>query len=92
MNKNQEDYTVADIPFSKTGPTCLTYDDLYTWVIWQFPRQKNGGLCGAVRPPIPQHGWIPAVILVDKRCVEVHAHLPQDYPSPEVAAGHFNST
>jgi hypothetical protein len=91
MDEAKEEDVVAGIPLSKTSPTRLTYDELYTWVIWQFPRQKNGGLCGAVRPPLQQHGWIPAVILVPKKSVEVYAHLNQSYPTPEAAAEHFNS-
>ena len=51
MTKTQTEFKVADITLSKKHPTKLTYDDLYTWVIWQFPKLKGDGLCGAVRPP-----------------------------------------
>ncbi len=91
MAPTPEQQMVAGIALNKTRPTKLTYDELYTWVIWQFPRQKNGGLCGAVHPPIPQHGWIPAVILIHKKCVEVYAHLNEQYPSPEMAAEHLGN-
>lgn len=90
MTSNQDNHVVADISLSKTSPTNLTYNELYTWVIWQYPKQKNGGLCGAVHPPIPGHGWIPALIMLDKKCVAVYAHLNEYYPSPEQAAEHFS--
>ena len=89
MTQNPKKYTVAQITFNTMKPTRLTFDDLYTWVIWQFPKHKEGGLCGAVHPPSSQHGWFPAIILVNEKCVEVHAHLMEQYETPESAADHF---
>lgn len=67
-------------------PTELTFSELHTWVIWQFPRQVKKGLCGAVRPPIPDHGWYPAVIHLKEKIVQVHGHLDQKFISPNDAA------
>jgi hypothetical protein len=69
-------------------PTNLTLDDLYTWTIWQFPHKVRGGLCGAVHPPIANYGWLPAVIRVKDKKVQVHAHLDQTFDTPETAAKH----
>lgn len=90
MTQTNEAGTVAGIMLSQTAPTPLSFDDLYSWVIWQFPKQKNGGLCGAVHPPIPEHGWIPAIIQVKKKRIEVYGHLKQPYASPELAADYFH--
>jgi hypothetical protein len=67
-------------------PTELTFDQLHTWVIWQFPRRKGAGFCGAVRPPLPEHGWLPAVIRAADRRALVHAHLAERFETPEAAA------
>jgi hypothetical protein len=82
---NAETFVVANIALDPTQATELTFHDLATWVIWQFPRKKGGGLCGAVRPPIPQHGWYPAIILPKEKRVQVLAHLHATYPTPEEA-------
>lgn len=66
-------------------PTELTFDDLYRWIIWQFPRQKGGWFCGAVHPPAAEMGWYPAVILAQQSCVLVYGHLAQTFDSPEAA-------
>ena len=67
-------------------PTELPFEDLYTWVIWQFPVPKAGGLCGAVRPPIAKHGWFPALIKGKKKQVMVHGHLEKPFETPQAAA------
>lgn len=90
MNQTPAEFTVAEVTLNKDVPTKLTFQELYTWVIWQFPKQKEGGLCGAVTPPITDYGWLPAIILFDEKCVRVYGHLDQKYESPEVAAEHFN--
>ena len=90
MTKTQTEFEVADITLSKKHPTKLTYDDLYTWVIWQFPKLKKDGLCGAVRPPIPDHQWYPAIIHLKEKKVDVYAHVDTEYDSPETASEHFN--
>lgn len=91
MTQTKKEFTLTGVALSKSHPTKLTFDELYTWVIWQFPRSKQKGLCGAVHPPIPEHGWYPAIIFVKEKCVEVYAHHEMLYPTPESAAEHFNN-
>lgn len=83
---------VAGIELQSDKPTVLSFGDLFTWVIWQFPRPHKPGMCGAVRPPLPDHGWYPAIILPDKERVQVYGHLNKTYPSPEAAADHFSAS
>lgn len=77
---------VEAIMINLDQPTELTFTDLHTWVIWQYPRQIGKGLCGAVRPPVPEHGWFPAVIRLKEKAVLVHGHLEQKFDSPNEAA------
>lgn len=67
-------------------PTELPFADLHTWVIWQYPRQIGKGLCGAVRPPVAEHGWLPAVIRLKEKAVQIHGHINQSFDSPNAAA------
>lgn len=67
-------------------PTELSFEELYQWVLWQYPRQKNGGLVGAAHPPAADMGWYPAVILPDRQRVVIYGHLGQCFDSPEGAA------
>lgn len=67
-------------------PTELTFSELYTWVIWQYPNQVGKGLCGAVRPPVPEIGWYPALIRLKEKTVRVHGHLDKKFDSPNAAA------
>lgn len=90
MTQTQSEFKVDNITLSKKQPTKLTYDELYTWVIWQFPKLKGDGLCGAVRPPIPDHHWYPAIIYLKEKKVDVYAHVGDEYDSPETASEHFN--
>jgi hypothetical protein len=77
---------IDTIAVASDRPTELTFDQLYTWVIWQFPRRKGPGLCGAVRPPLEAHSWLPAIVQPQKRLALVHAHLDEEFESPESAA------
>lgn len=77
---------VGSLTLSTVKPTELSLADLYTWVVWQFPRKKANGLCGAVRPPIPGHSWFPALIRQHDKRVFVYAHLGLDFGSPNEAA------
>ena len=72
-------------------PTVLTFRQLYTWVIWQFPQVKNNHLCGAVRPPIADHGWYAALIDTNRQVVHLFAHIDQLFDSPEEAAAYLNT-
>ena len=67
-------------------PTDLSFTDLHTWVIWQYPRQAGKGLCGAVRPPLPEHGWLPAIIRLKEKHVQIHGHIDQHFDTPAAAA------
>jgi hypothetical protein len=77
---------VDTIMLKTDQPTELSFTDLYTWVIWQYPRQAGKGLCGAVRPPVPEQGWFPAVIRLKEQVVQVHGHLDKKFDSPNEAA------
>lgn len=91
MTQAQKEYKVANISLSKEHPTSFTYEDLYDWVIWQFPKiQEDGGLSGAVRPSIPDHEWYPAIIFLKEKKVVVYGHIEDKYSSPETASEHFH--
>ncbi len=83
--------TIANILLNTQEPTQLAFDDLYTWVIWQFPRKTEGGLCGAVHPPIAEHQWIPAIIQPSKKSILIYEHLDKTFPSPETAADYLHN-
>ena len=78
--------TVALVAMRSDRPTELSFKDLHAWVIWQYPRQKGSGLCGAVHPPIANYGWYPALIKNKERRILVHGHLDQEFPTPDQAA------
>jgi hypothetical protein len=77
---------VGTLPIRLDGPTELSLDQLYTWVVWQFPRPRHHGLCGAVRPPISQHTWFPALISRRDQRITVYGHIDQEFPTPAEAA------
>jgi hypothetical protein len=77
---------VGSINIRLKKPTVLTFTELNSWVIWQFPRQVDKGLCGAVCPPDPEEGWYPAVIHLKEKVVQVHGHLDNKFKSPNDAA------
>lgn len=81
---------VAGVKLRSDRPTTLTYRQLFRWVIWQYPRPLKKGFCGAVRPPIAEHDWIPAVIQVDKERVQVYAHIGETFSTPETAVAFFS--
>lgn len=68
------------------GPTELSLDDLHTWVVWQFPQPRRSGLCGAVRPPIANHTWFPALISRSDQRISVYSHLDREFATPAEAA------
>jgi hypothetical protein len=71
-------------------PTNVKLDRLYSWVVWQYPRQRKNGHSGAVHPPIPGFGWFPAIIDADNGRVHIYAHLTDQFPTPELAAKHLD--
>jgi hypothetical protein len=80
---------IDSVKFDAAGPTELSFTALYTWVIWQFPRQQKSGLCGAVHPPIPDYGWLPAIIYPQKKELAIYAHLDETFATPEEAADYL---
>ena len=81
---------IDSLKFDATQPTELSFNTLYTWVIWQFPRKQKNGLCGAVHPPIPSYGWLPAVIYPQKKQLAIYAHLDKTFDTPEGAADYLH--
>ncbi|UCG23156.1 MAG: hypothetical protein JSW55_13455 [Chloroflexota bacterium] len=77
---------VASVMIRADRPTDLTFAELYTWVIWQFPRPKGAGLCGAVRPPIANHSWFPALIKSRDGQAVVYGHVKREFATPAQAA------
>ena len=67
-------------------PTALRFADVYLWVLWQFPRLNGNWLCGAIRPPVAGHAWIPTLIRPTTKQLLVFANLDEMYPTPEAAA------
>jgi len=77
---------VHNINLDSNQPTPLTFSQLYDWVIWQFPAQTEDGLSGAVRPPIADATWWPALILPKEKRVQIFGHLNTSFNTPEKAA------
>ncbi|MCA9965764.1 MAG: hypothetical protein KC423_16040 [Anaerolineales bacterium] len=88
---NGERKVVGKLAFETTEPTAVSFKQLHNWVIWQFPQPHQNGLCGAVHPPLPNYGWIPAVIDSQQQVVQVFAHLSEPFESPETAVSYFKS-
>lgn len=84
-NLRPEHYSAINV-LHKDQPTDLSFKDLFTWIIWQFPKPKGNGMCGAVRPPIAKHTWYPALIKQREKRVQVHGHLDQEFTSAKAAA------
>lgn len=82
---------VASVTLRTDRPTELHFSDLYSWVIWQFPRLKRSGLCGAVRPPIANHCWFPAFIQHKEDRLVVYGHVNREFQTPEAAADWLES-
>jgi hypothetical protein len=68
------------------NPTVLPLSEVASWVVWQFPRPRRGGLCAALHPPEAKYGWLPAVVYLDEGRVEIFAHSAGPFPTPEEAA------
>jgi len=84
--KRRKKRIVAEITIRTDRPTELTFADLYTWVIWQYPRRKGSGLCGAVRPSLANHSWFPALIKHHDKRVVIHGHIEREFLTPNAAA------
>ncbi len=84
---------VANLHLKTDKPTELSFGDLRTWVIWQFPQTiGEATLCGAVKPPIPDHTWYAATIQYHLEKVQVFGHIQKTFETPETAADHLHST
>jgi hypothetical protein len=81
---------IEDIVFDPAEPTTVPTGRLHSWVIWQFPRTRAGGFSGAVHPPIPGHGWYPAVVDAEAGHVLIYGHVRSRFPSPEAAAKYLD--
>lgn len=85
MNE-QETTVVHNIKLNINQPTALPFSQLYDWVIWQFPTQAENWLLGAVRPPITDATWYPALIQPKEKRVQIFGHLNTSFNTPEKAA------
>lgn len=83
---SENSITIADVKLRKDRPTELAFEALYSWVIWQFPKKKSGGLCGAVKPPLANHSWYPALIRKMDKKIFVCGHLEIEFSTPDEAA------
>ncbi len=82
-NKGQQ---IASLILKTNEPTEFKLSDLYTWIIWQYPRKLKHGLCGAVRPPLARHGWYPAEINKTGKIILVHGEVLKPFKTPAEAA------
>jgi len=71
-------------------PTSVPVERLYAWVIWQYPRPRDGGYSGAVHPPEAGHGWYPAVVNVEQGHVLIYGNVKEQFTTPETAAKHLD--
>lgn len=77
--------TVLDLTLYTDKPTDLCFADLYTWVIWQHPQAiGHDGFCGAVCPPVAEHGWWAAIVYPQQERVLLCAHR-DPFATPEQA-------
>lgn len=81
---------IDDIQFEPNEPTIVPMSRLYTWVIWQFPRAREGGFSGAVHPPEVGHGWYPAIVKADLGQVIIYSQVKERFSTPEAAAKHLD--
>ncbi|MBE2202240.1 MAG: hypothetical protein IAE79_26760 [Anaerolinea sp.] len=84
-------HLVANLTFFNEQPTTVLREALFNWILWQFPALKQGNLCGAIHPPLAGHGWLPVIIHIHEKKVQVFAHLDLRFDSPETAVEYFNS-
>ena len=88
MDSNLEK-TVAGIKLHRDRPTDVALHRLHGWVIWQFPQPQKRGYLGAIRPALPGHEWIPALIRADRNSVKVFGNAPSNFTTPEEAADYL---
>ncbi len=81
----------AQLKFDSAKPTKFNLKLLRDWVIWQFPKKIDGGFMGAVHPPLPKYGWLPATIYPEKQVAQIHGHLSETFSAPELAADYLGT-
>lgn len=86
----RKNLVVDDIAFETHEPTVVPIDRLYAWVIWQFPKLREGGFSGAVHPPEIGHGWYPAIVNAQEGRVIIYGQVKEAFPSPEAASKHLD--
>ena len=79
----------VQLKFDSAKPTKFNLKLLRECVIWQFPQKLDGGFVGAVHPPMPKYGWLPATIYPEKQVAQIHGHLLETFATPELAAGYL---
>ena len=82
---------IAQLKLDATKPTTFNLKLLRDWVIWQFPKKRVSGYFGAVHPPLAKHGWLPAVIHLDKNEAQIHGHVSETFDTPELAADYLTA-
>mgnify|MGYP000515231604 CR=1 FL=1 len=70
---------IDDIRFETSEPTVVPISRLFTWVIWQFPRVREGGF-----------SWYPAIINSEAGQVTIYGQVKEPYPTPEAAAKYLD--
>ena len=83
---------LASVTLKSNEPTELKISDLYTWIIWQYPKKLKQGLCGAVKPPVVGHGWYPAEIIQARKTILVHGEVIKPFENPSEAADWLSSS
>jgi hypothetical protein len=86
---SEKENIIAGIKLHTDKPTDVSLHRLYGWVIWQFPRSEKRGFQAAIRPPLAEHDWIPALIQAEKDRARVYGNALKRYPTPEEAAEFF---
>lgn len=88
--KARKKIIIDDIAFDPGEPTMVPMARLFAWVVWQFPRAREGGFSGAVHPPEPGHGWYPALVNAEDGQVIIFGHVKERFPTPEAAAKYLD--
>ena len=80
---------IAQLKLSSSKPTTFNLKLLQDWVVWQFPKQTANGFCGAVHPPLKEHGWLPAIIHPEQNEAQIYGQVSETFATPELAAEFF---
>ena len=80
---------IAQLKLSSSKPTTFSLKLLQDWVVWQFPKRMANGFYGAVHPPLQEHGWLPAVIHLEKNEAQIYGQVTETFTTPELAADYL---